>query len=286
MSQNSRVARETTITIAAALIMGGWMLAAVLIAMGPGLSPLFGGVMFGTVFGQVSLAAAWTALGPFRLTVRLPLAVVWLAVLPLVLALGALRGPMDLQFLVMVGGAIAGQWILVQIPLWLLVWYYGLRIVAAGDEPAFSPRDQQFGIRQLMVLTAIVAVVLGLGRMLLGGISRETAGPDWIEGVKVFGMMAIANTFIMLPMLGAVLLPRLSAAAAVFAGLFAVAVAIVEYSVFRLMARGGGSAGDLILVFGAINVVQCAWVVALVSTLRLGGYRLLSRSNSLAQAAG
>jgi hypothetical protein len=280
VNQSGRVARETTLTIAAAMIGAGWMLVVLLVALGPGLNAFFGGLMFGTLFGHVSLAAAWTSLGPLKLIVRLPLAAAWLAALPLALSLGALRGPMELEFLVVVGGAIVGQWILVQIPLWLLVWFYRLRIVAAGELPTFSPSDQQFGIRQLMILTAIVAVVLGLARMLLGGISRETAGPGWVEGAKVFGIIAVANTFITLPMLGAVLLPRLSSVAIVFAGLFAVAVALVEYSVFRFVVRGGGSAGDLILIFGTMNVVQCSWVVALVTALRLGGYRLLSATTS------
>ena len=271
--------REISLAAAAALIAAGCGLVAVLLSLEPGLEAFPAGVMLGTLFGQVSLAAAWTALGPLRLVVRLPLAAAWIAGLILLVAAG--EDQMQLQGLLILGGAFSGQWLLVQIPLWMLVRIYGLRIALEGEAAALSASDQQFGIRQLMILTAIVAVVFGAGRLLLGGLKWDTnQGNDFFEIARAYAVIVAVNALITLPILAAVLLPRRAAAASILAVLFALAMAGVELSLLHLLAVGGPR--ELWPIIVTKNVVQCAWVLPIVAILRAGGYRLVSRSPVLA----
>jgi hypothetical protein len=91
------------------------------------------GYLFGTLFGQTTLAGAWTALGPLPWYVRLVLAPIWLAILWVCLALnmGIHGGPDELVLLF--AGCLFGQWIVVQLPLWGLALGYGLHVQQRRD---------------------------------------------------------------------------------------------------------------------------------------------------------
>src|SRR5687768_3622032 len=86
------------------------------------------GYLFGTLFGQTTLAAALAAFGPLPWYVRLPLAVVWVSVLWLGVAgsIGVHGGPEEI--LPVLAACLLGQWLLVQAPLWGLGLFYGLRL--------------------------------------------------------------------------------------------------------------------------------------------------------------
>ena len=54
-----------------------------------------------------------------------------------------------------------------------------------------------------MILTCIVAVVLGVGRLALGGLKADETKGLW-NGVAVFGFLAASNAIISFPLLAAV----------------------------------------------------------------------------------
>src|SRR5262245_9408663 len=93
------------------------------------------GLVLGTMFGQVSLAAAWCALGPFPLVRRLPLSFLWLAMI--VVAFGcniaSSSNPQGFEVLLVYSGAMLFQWLVLQTPIWLLVARYGLRVCCEND---------------------------------------------------------------------------------------------------------------------------------------------------------
>ena len=131
------------------------------------------GYLFGTIFGQTTLAGAWAAFGPFRWRWRLLLAPVWLVLLWACVAfsIGLHGGPGDPLFLLLLAGCLLGQWILVLLPFAGLALGYRVQLVHGSDgaagidqgiDPGSKPRQLQFGIRQLLILTTIVAVVLGI----------------------------------------------------------------------------------------------------------------------------
>ena len=187
---NSHPTKSLALAAIAVLAACGWLFIALLPhPSGPDslLDTLAMAAMLGTMFGQVSLAATWCALGPYALIRRLPLSVAWIAAIVLAFGCNIAQesNSNGLAVLLVYGGAFVGQWLLMQLPIWLLVARYNLRIVSANDI-ALSRKncEQQFGIRQVMILTALVAIVLGAGRFLLGGLKADQPFRDW-NGVLV-----------------------------------------------------------------------------------------------------
>jgi hypothetical protein len=132
------------------------------------------GFFLGTMLGQTTLAAAWAPLGPGPLVWRLPLSLIWLALLALGLTLNLAlhRGPPG-DFVILMGLCLLGQWVLLQFPLWGLALGYGIHLRHADDALESDRRQRQFGIRQLIIVTAIVGVTLGLGRMLVARFATQ-----------------------------------------------------------------------------------------------------------------
>ena len=236
--------------------------------------------IFGTLFGQVTLAAAWTALGPLPLLWRLPLSLAWIAALAIAFMLHVmlhLVGPPVQQIALVVAACLAGQWLLVQASMWCLAEACDLRLRYRSDAPP-TGRDRQFGIRQVMILTAIVALVLGAGRWLVAETADALARPDW-SGIAGVAFLALAGIFMTLPLLLAALLPRL-AAVAVAAVLLLMAAGTWFEMQLILIVRGPGGGLNLWLL-AWINGVQAAWILAVVGILRLCGYSIQQpRSNS------
>ena len=245
---------------------------------GPGLWEfLFAGAMFGTLFGVATLAAAWSAWGPLALLIRVPLAVVLIVVV--VAAILANKGPgLDAQFFVAFGAAMLGQWVLVQTPLWLLSIMKGLRLRHVADlAQTGGTADHQFGIRQLMILTAIVAVTLGVGRMLVGTWKWEGHGPAAGEIALVFSFLVLCNTLATLPLVVAALLPRNALAACLVGIGFVALVTLCEVPAFELVRPSGASSDDT-AIFWIMNFVAAGWVLVSLGILRLGGYRLATQA--------
>jgi hypothetical protein len=65
-----------------------------------------------------------------------------------------------------------------------------------------DPRDWQFGIRQLMIVTALVAVLLGIGRWVVSTFGERPVGVPWAG----LAFMVVAAAVVSLPPLLAVLL--------------------------------------------------------------------------------
>jgi hypothetical protein len=149
------------------------------------------GLAFGTYFGFALLAGAWVALGPLALLWRLPLSLAWLAAAIIALASNiALHGPrVDGQIVLVFGGVGFGLWLLTQFPLWGLAVGYGLRVRHLHESgPAYGRKEQQFGIRQLLIVTTIVAVVLAIGRAIAFSVSSRVSVEA--EGIVIISFVA------------------------------------------------------------------------------------------------
>jgi hypothetical protein len=227
----------------------------------------------GAFFGQTTLASAWAALGPGPLRWRLPLSLVWVALLPLVLVINiAIHHPGEGEIamvIVGVGGCLLGQWLVVQLPLWTLALGYGLRLRHVDDaEDRHDQRERQFGIRHLMVITAIVGVIFGVGRIVVSW-QGESFRPE--SDVLVFVFLGAAAIALTLPLLLAGLLPRRAVLAVlVVLGLIGVAT-VWELTLLHAVPGappGGPGFGDLI----GINAFTAATILAAVAVVRLNGY--------------
>ena len=229
------------------------------------------GIFFGTMFGHTTAAAAWAALGPGLLLVRLPLALLWVVMLPAALAIniGIHSGP-GVEFAVLFSGYLFGQWLLVQLPLWLLVILFGLKLrYRVASSMTSDPRDWQFGIRQLMIVTAMVAIAVGIGRLVVihfGDRVRES-GPD---GPILAFLVVVAVVLSLLPLLAS-LLPRYSVWATLGTLIVLALATAMEANLARQLGLGPRpNVWDYI----ALNVTTVAWVLLFASVVRWSGYAL------------
>ena len=231
------------------------------------------GFLLGTMFGQGTLVSAWTAFGPAPLVWRLPLSLLWLVLLVGALAVSVARsGGPNVEAIVVIGGCLVGQWLLVQVPLWCLRLGYGVRLRHVDDTGfLLDPRDRQFGIRQLMIFTTIIAVILGAGRFLVTRLAPHLTLGTSGDG-PLFIFLAVAAIIVTLPLMLAALLPRLAVPAVIS---ILVLVGLLTAWEIPLLSRfhGGGGRPDTMHMV-AINSVTAAWVLAVVVIVRFNGYRL------------
>jgi len=263
----------------AVLVAIGW--AAVVLVHpwrgGPLLDALTGGIVLGTMFGHTALAAIWCAFGPLPLARRLPLSALWLAAVSMAFGLNMARepNPGGLIVLAMFGGMLLLQWVLVQIPLWLLTARRGLRIVHESNSVAESHlSEQQFGIRHVLILTTLVALVLGFGRFVLGGLKQDDrASPPQSEVLVAYMSLAICNSIYALIVVGMPFLKRGRYAGILLA---IIAVGLLSLLEARLLDMAIGQSPNWrdYLMFTSFNLVQATWI-AVVLLLRAGGYRLV-----------
>jgi|GEM_PF-1592643 hypothetical protein len=242
------------------------------------------GYLFGTLFGQTTLAAAWTALGPFPWYVRLALATIWLVILwgCLVMNIGLHGGPGAM--LLLFAGCLLGQWALVQIPLWGLALGYRLHFQHRTEFPQANPLvgtpgQLQFGIRQLLTLTTIVAIVLAALRALVLAIIAHLDDRGVGEGA-IFIFLAIAAVVMTLPLVVAALLPRW-ALPSTLAVLVLIGLATLwELPLLSLLPK---TAGPDTWHFIFINACTSAWILVIIGVLRLGGYCLAAVNLGMSQ---
>lgn len=230
------------------------------------------GVLFGTLFGQTTLAAAWTAWGPWALVYRAPLSLVWVGLLTLSLAVQASLnyGP-PAEAILFFGGCLLGQWLALQGPLWGLAILCGLRLRRPEDEQhPPDPRERQFGIRQLMIFTAIVGVLLGLGRIVVGQLGPRIM-PDNSRDMAVIVFLAAAAVAVTLPLLLAALLPRLAVPAVLLVLILIGLATAWELPLLDVFDR---HSGPETMHFVWINAITSGWILIFAIAVRLNGYRL------------
>lgn len=225
------------------------------------------GYFFGTVFGHGTLAAAWTAFGPLPLLWRLPLALLWMLALTVGAAvnLTLYDGPETFGAVAL---GLAGQFVFLQLPFWVLALTTGRRL-RFYDASAFrsDPRETQFGIRQLMIFTTIVAVVLGVGRVAILQLSQDSVYPG---GQTIMVFLAVAAVVVTLPLILAALLPSFAAPAVALVLLLIGVVTVSEVPLLESI-HGGGGPDTFHIVF--INSITSAWILAVVLLARVSGYR-------------
>jgi hypothetical protein len=237
---------------------------------GRGASEAIGlGYFFGSLFGHATLAAAWAAFGPGRLLWRLPLSLVWLFLLSVGVQINIEINGGPHNGAVLLGACMLGQWFLLQFPLWGLALGLRMRLRHTDEiEQGFDPRQWQFGIGQLIIITAIVGVTFGVGRMVFTALGdRFTFGG---EG-PVLMFLAAAAIVLTLPLLLAGLMRRLAVPGVLLALALIAGATFLEFPLLRNVMPGPGL-GTIHLA--AINAFSAAMVLAIVTVVRLNGYSL------------
>lgn len=227
--------------------------------------------LFGTVFGQATLAAAWTAFGPLPLLWRLPLSLLWLAAIIAANAFNSMLYYDGLSnFDYVLAACLSSQYALLQLPFWGLALTYGLRLrYHKANSPRPGAREMQFSIRQLMIFTMVVAVVLGGGRYAVTDLHLSAANQLSTPVFLVF--LTVVAILLTLPLILVALLPRFAIPAFAVVLLLVGVLTAFEVPLFNRF-DSGGMPDSLFFVF--INGFTSAWILAIVLIIRISGYRL------------
>ena len=264
------------------------VLAAIVLALLDGLglnrSTSGEGTALGLAFGQATVLGVWAAWGPLRMAVRFPVACGWAIVVGFALVIKMGPPPNDFLFAVLlICGAMLVQMILVQLPLWVMRARHSLRMLAPTEQVAPLRRaEYQFGIRQLLILTTGVAVILALGRWIFSANNLEELAGNW-ESVIAVSIIVISNSLLTLPLTIGLLLPRRAWLGLLISLAFFATVTLLEQPVFAAILGRRGAPDE---VFWWLNGIQYAWVLVSLLLVRAAGYRLLSRANQSPCGAG
>lgn len=233
------------------------------------------GYIFGTIFTHATLAAAWATFAPAALIVRLPLSLLWLLlfITALTMNLNYHRGQVDVQIVTVTGAIVLWQWLLVQLLLWGL--RIGLRLrLLHSDESARAPAvgKQQFGVRELLICTAVVGLALGIGRVTLSSLFPHLAPGQGGEAPYII-LLAFTAIVHSLPLLGAAFLPRHAVPAVL------IVLAVIGVTTFLGTLFIGGldpNPNQDALILFHMSVCTSTWVLLFALVVRLNDYRLVN----------
>ena len=271
--------RYTVLLPLVPLLVTSWLVLGIVTLRG-GADHFVIGAVLGTMFGQTTLASSWAAIGPGPLLLRVPLSLAWTATLVIAFALNPSIGGPPAEVVFLLGGCLLGQWLLVQVPLWWLALAHGLRLWHRSDVAVGPTRPPQFGIRQLMILTAIVAVLLGIGRAVIPALAANMHGSrEW----SIFLFLAAAGILMGLPLLLATVIPRFAIWAVPI--VLCLIAAATWWEMPLLNQVTGARPGPVLWDFVWINFFQSAWIVFVMLLLRGFGYGIQPNAVELSSAS-
>jgi hypothetical protein len=229
------------------------------------------GLLVGVLFGQVTLLAVWTAWAPATFFLRLAGGMMLIGAVAVALAGLILRGGAGHIQAIVFGAILYAQWIASQMPLWMARVFFKQRIVSPTEPAPRAPyREHQFGVGQLLILTACVAAMFGLARWFLTPqlIEEFRGGLMGPSLAWVFVLFAGFNTLAPLPAIWAAL-SRRWAIWLVLAAVYMAGVAFAEARSFEAV-LGPGPVG----LFAWLSVSMFITVAGTLLAVRARGYRL------------
>lgn len=268
-------------------MVGGSALVALVVAQ-PGLfsrwsslaGQLGGGLLMGNLFGTITLVGIWVTFGTATLGGRVGRLVGCCLAIAAAATISAMIGGVPVSRLPpisMLFGVVAiVQCLLVTSLLWILGNASRARLRHLDDLPrSVRATDQQFGIREVLVVTAIIAVLLGAIRLILQ-LAPGAASP-LTQGAIIWGYLVLCNVFIVLPVIVSPLLRRFALTCTLIALVFVGVVTGLEVTALHRIEKGPDTGW---IVFSLANYVQSAWVLLALGVLRYGGYRLVKADSS------
>jgi hypothetical protein len=222
-------------------------------------------LMYGSLFGQIAVAAGWTAFGPGHFIVRWPLAMLWTTILIAIPSLPMIpQGEYGVAYIY--GAWLGGQYLLSALSLGGIALGCGLRLRFHNQFRAEWKGEGQFGIRQLLIFTAIVAVMLAIGRILF-----RLEFPEVDRGIwSIIAFMIAAEVLLTVPLLTVIFRERSAAIATVLCVLVMAAATPLETHLFTAVA--GSAARVSSLKFGLANLTSTLVILMFGITARRSGY--------------
>ncbi|MEX2026307.1 MAG: hypothetical protein WEH44_03385 [Pirellulaceae bacterium] len=237
-------------------------------------------VVLGCGFAQASVAAAWMALGPLPLRVRAPCSAISVLLAAILLALNIAVHSRGSDEGILLGASFVGVWFVVQAPLWLARGIFRFRLEPqAHSNPFAIVGEHQFGIRQLLIVTAAAATALGFGRFMILSFGHTeqsiSLGSQRLEMMFIIALFILCNSLVAFTVITGPLLPRHWLFAVALGCCAATAITLVEWSLFfRLV--GGPDRREALVIIGGMNALQFMWLLFNLLAVRFAGYRLIT----------
>ena len=228
------------------------------------------GLLIGSMFGHCILASAWTVLGPGGWP-RWPIAILWCCATSFAWYLQTVAYQSHGPFMIILGSGCVVA-IVVQGMLWPLRLWLSFRITRPQELGEYEPEmpiAKQFGIQHLMIITTVVAVIVGVGRLMLPAIQESLAMP---RAVPVFGFLVIVACVLWVPILFSMLAMRKALWPTITILIFTALATYFETPLLNQL--GLGRAGPDWLHLTLINLFTIVPVVLAAFALRMNGYRL------------
>ncbi len=243
----SRMRRQPAVMLAATLIaiaVSNFVIATIPRSLGS--YETISSLALGLGFSQMALAAVWSALASSpasrrTLQATILVALVWLSH-------SAFYGRLGIG---LIGGLMCGVywtiWLATQLPLLLLRRRIGLVLMSPdqGDVDVNSDDRVQFGIRGLLIVTAIVAIGMAFGRYLAieNSLSAELDSLDaiafWRQLAWFYLVTSICQVLAAVPLILAVLVPHVIVRWMGLAGLWFLLIMCVETYLFGWLVAAG-----------------------------------------------
>jgi hypothetical protein len=235
------------------------------------------GLLFGPVAAQLGLLSIWATLGPRPWRVRLPTTLIMGMGLYGALLVGMMASwePPTHAVREMVQSLLFVPLVFLaaQLPLWILRFAIGCRIVLDDADEADRPTEsRQFGVQHLLVATALVAIALGLASTALASeIERRGAASAWIELVISCVVCSLWSAFTTLPCLWAAFTTRDKGPAAVAMGGYTLIMALFVIGVIGTITHMPDS-GEVVAAFVFLNGALVAVMLGVLHVARACGY--------------
>jgi hypothetical protein len=234
-------------------------------------------ILLGSLFGIVNALAVWIALGPFPLVWRIlttcffiPIAyAATVIVLPWIVA-APIQGD-DASLLI----AIVGQFVLLQVPLWVLRRIFRLELVQVRDSSDRRDNSLQFRLAHMLIGVTLIAVILRVGLSVWDPLlSHLNTTPE----LRPFCMFVGLNLLLIWPALWAVLGGEAVGKRLLLSLLLLAAMTICEPFVFSAALRAKGLPPAIF--YWVTNVAQWLVIVGHLAITRSHQYRLVRAASA------
>jgi len=254
------------------------------------MAALFMAAAITVLVAQFALLATWGVLAPQSLPVRLAVSMSAATGLYLVSALGivGVRSSGEGVAAIFITAMMVPLAVLVvQAPIWAVraLFDWG-RFDESGEEALGATASRQFGLREMLVLMAVVAATLGLMRAFVGLMEPHTYAPNheayvrgmWLGMLSLCGAMLGLSTCGVLPCLAACLAaPNTRAGQGALAVYWVVLVIVATMLIVGLAGAPPGFAFPVVLFWAVVFGVFLLAVGGSLAVVRSAGYRLVRR---------
>lgn len=228
------------------------------------------GYSLGSLFGHVALAAGWAVFGPGTVLWRVPLSIVWVLLIGVAVVIEIVTQSAPPEIAITFTGCFLGIWLALQLPLWGIKLGFRAHLRYADDPRRAEPSQWQFGTRELLIVTTMVAVAFGIGRIVVGDLLSDTAFVT--AGLPVLLFLALTSiAFSLLIMVAALLERGAIVGVLVTVGLIVLGT-IIELPLLQQVTGNSGRPNTYDLL--SVNGFGSGLVLLVATIVRQSGYVL------------